>query len=79
MVIFLILAMIMYHLRNFIYFFILFNYSEQITFNTAHYLKEVDNNNKISLRASSLMHSGGGVGKGRGGGGEAVMLVPGID
>ena len=65
MVIFLILAMIMYHLRNFIYFFILFNYSEQITFNTAHYLKEVDNNNKISLRASSLMHSGGGAGKGR--------------
>ena len=37
MVIFLILAMIMYHLRNFIYFFILFNYSEQRTFNTVHY------------------------------------------
>ena len=29
------------------------------------YLKEVDNNKKISLRASSLMHSGGGAGKGR--------------
>ena len=37
MVIFLISAMIIYHLRNFTYFYILFNYSEQITFNTAHY------------------------------------------